>query len=132
MDTLQASMRRSQILPALRELRAPLTAFAVLCLVFQATLPLAAASGSAPGYSICLGSPIGSTEDSERYPAHSALCLCGQVCPHAGLSRMPPDTAAALPEPDIRQANRLARASDRAVRCARCVLPQSRGPPILS
>ena len=132
MDTLQASMRRSQILPALRELRAPLTAFAVLCLVFQATLPLAAASGSAPGYSICIGSPDGSTEDSERSPAHSAPCLCGQICPHIGLSKTTPVAAITLPEQDIPRGDRLARTSDRAVRCARCVLPQSRGPPLRS
>jgi len=69
---------------ALRELRGPLAALAVIALVFQFTLPLVAARAGPEwqtALSICLGK--GDNGQNRQDPAgHSGACTCGAACAH--------------------------------------------------
>jgi hypothetical protein len=69
---------------ALRELRAPLVALAVLALVVQLLLPVVAARAGTlafGGFSICLGAD-GEQQDGQGGAGHAGGCVCGPACAH--------------------------------------------------
>lgn len=134
MDAARSYRTRPGFLPVLRELRAPLVALAVVCLVFHAAVPLAASASPQvlAGISTCLGEPDEGSGAPGKSPVHSALCICGQICGHAGLTKPAEDGAAVLPAPERGVSGRFPYDSHRAIGRAACPRPPGRAPPTFS
>ena len=117
-------------LGGLRRERHGFVALAVLVLVFQSLLPIAASwagAGEALVASLCLG-----TGDDPQSPAgaHDGLCLCGTGCFHAGCGFCPAP-ASMVQAPLAAAAAAAVKAPDPPVRPRR-LRPDSRAPPTFS
>ena len=123
------------LLADLRRLRAPLIALAVLGLFFQAAIPLAAVASPRllSGISICLGTGDDGSGEPGKSSGHPALCMCGNVCPHAGFAKFGGNETIEFRAGDGRQySGDVAPSNTCSIEQSEFFRPHTRAPPVIS